>query len=175
MDTVGCNCQYFGFSFGLLSGARVRRNSLPMIVRSYVWRCSRTISSMERIKVASYFERFSNFVLFFFFLRGERWIEIYHIGSIVVNRIIVNYRKTERERERDYSTIRTRIFFILVPVSLVDEQLLRFICRLPLRSREEMLNQSIEDWVSLGDMAANEKRYKKIEMKEIVGARKHKR
>lgn len=45
----------------------MRRNSLPMIVRSYVWRCSRTMSSMKRIKVASYFERFSNFVLFFFF------------------------------------------------------------------------------------------------------------
>lgn len=45
----------------------MRRNSLPMIVRSYVWRCSRTMSSMERIKVASYFERFSNFVFFFFF------------------------------------------------------------------------------------------------------------
>lgn len=112
MDTVGCNCQYFGFSFGLLSGARVRRNSLPMIVRSYVWRCSRTMSSMERIKVASYFERFSNFVLFFFFLRGERWIEIYHIGSIVVNRIIVNYRKIEREKERLFHDSNEDIFYI---------------------------------------------------------------
>lgn len=29
--------------------------------------------------------------------------------------------------------------------------------------------------MSLGDMAANEKRYKKIEMKEIVDARKNRR
>lgn len=50
----------------------MRRNSLPMIVRSYVWRCSRTMSSMKRIKVASYFERFSNFVLFFFFFYAEK-------------------------------------------------------------------------------------------------------
>lgn len=44
----------------------------------------------------------------------------------------------------------------------MDEELLRFI----LRSCEEMFNQSIRNIESL--MAANEKRYKKIETKEIV-------
>lgn len=48
----------------------------------------------------------------------------------------------------------------------MDEELLRFICRLILRSCEEMFNQSIRNIESL--MAANEKRYKKIETKEIV-------
>lgn len=43
----------------------------------------------------------------------------------------------------------------------MDEELLRFI----LRSCEEMFNQSIRNIESL--MAANEKRYKKIETKEI--------
>lgn len=76
MDTVGCmqlaDASISVFLSGLLSGPRVRRNSLGMIVRSYVyWRYSRTMSSMERIKVASYFEPFSNFVFFFLFARGK--------------------------------------------------------------------------------------------------------
>lgn len=71
VDTVGCTggCQYFGFSFGLLlSGARVRRNSLAMIVR---FDMALFADNVERIKVAIYFERFSNFG---FFTQGKmKW------------------------------------------------------------------------------------------------------